>query len=338
MTSYERVKRTIYFKQPDRIPHYLPDGLENDILWLAPWTMGDNSQPPDQQGWQQYGSVQRRLDAWGVTWERSTMGQTNMGQAKGYPITDLAGQEDYTFPSRNDRVYYRSHQRAIDQNKDATNPKYVLGVPGFASLNEGVHNIVGLETMFTAYYEQPEHLKALIGRFARQQQESIRLLAELGCDGVMAYDDWGLQDRLMVSRSLIEEFFMPHYRQNWQLAHDLDLDVWLHSCGYIIDLLPEFHHAGLDVIQMDQQENMGLENLSRIAGGKLAFWCPVDIQKNSSREKPQEIERYVKKMMATLGNHKGGLISMAYTSPEAIELSPDRIAVMCHAFRKYGCY
>ena len=97
---------------------------------------------------------------------------------------------------------------------------------------------MGLKNLFVAYYEQPDDLKAWLARLAAMQAESIRLLAEIGCDGVMGYDDWGLQDRLMVSPRLIEQFFMPHYRENWALAHSLGMDVWLHSCGYIIDILP----------------------------------------------------------------------------------------------------
>ena len=148
---------------------------------------------------------------------------------------------------------------------------------GFSSLNEAVHNIIGLEKMFLSYYEHPDDLKNLIARFAEHQRESIRLLAELGCDGVMGYDDWGLQNRLMIKADLIEKFFLPHYQKNWTLAHELGMDVWLHSCGYIIEILPMFIEAGLNVIQMDQQENMGLENLSEQVGGRIAFWCPVDI-------------------------------------------------------------
>jgi uroporphyrinogen decarboxylase len=184
----------------------------------------------------------------------------------------------------------------------------------------------------------PLHLKALINRFASKQAESIRLLADVGCDGVMFYDDWGLQDRLMVSPELIEEFFMPYYRANWGLAQELGLDTWMHSCGYIIDILPVFAQAGLNVIQMDQQENIGLENLARKAGGQIAFWCPVDIQKTMTEGSTEDIENYVARMLNTIGNFNGGLISMAYTTPEDIGHSPEKVAAMCRAFREKGVY
>ena len=195
-----------------------------------------------------------------------------------------------------------------------------------------------VENMFYAYYENPDKLKAFIGRLAAKQRESIRMLAEIGCDGVMAYDDWGLQDRLMVSRDLIEEFFMPHYRENWNLAHELGMDVWLHSCGYIIEILPMFAEAGLTVIQQDQQENMGLENLAEKVGGKLAFWCPVDIQKTMIEGTLDDIRAYAKRMIETLGSFNGGFVSMAYSTPEDVNHTTEKLMAMSEAFRKYGVY
>ena len=249
-----------------------------------------------------------------------------------------------TLPSRQainfpiNPIYYVNHKKTIDANNRSANPKYALGVMGFSSLNEVVHNIMGLENMFLSYYEHPEDLKALIARFAEQQRDSIHLLAELGCDGVMGYDDWGLQNRLMIRAELMEEFFLPHYQKNWMLAHELGMDVWLHSCGYIIEILPMFIAAGLKVIQMDRQENMGLENLAEQVGGRIAFWCPVDIQNTMARGSVADIEKYMQKMMKTIGRFNGGLISMAYTTPEAIDIALEKVAVMCTAFWKYGVY
>ncbi len=332
MTSRERVKRAIHFQGVDHIPHYLPDGKENDILWLWP------ARAPDRQPWAVGADgFEHRIDAWGTTWTRPA-GATNLGEKTGVALPDITRQAEFPFPDHNAPEHFEAAREAIAKNNAAGNPKYCLGVMPFSNLNEGAQGLLGLEQMFIAYYEAPEHLKALIARLAEAQRESIRRLAEIGCDGVMGYDDWGLQDRLMVRPEIIEEFFMPHYRANWALAHELGMDVWLHSCGYIIDILPMFADAGLNVIQQDQQENMGLEALDAAVGGRLAFWCPVDIQQTMVHGTIEDIRAYVRRMVATLGSHDGGLISMAYTTPETVEHAPERIAAMCAAFREYGVY
>ncbi len=331
MNSRERVKRAIHFKGPDRMPHYLPDGEENDILWL--WVPG----PADIEPWHPVeGGRRRRIDCWGVVWETRT--EASFGEAVEWPITDITAQSEYYLPNLNNPAFFEDLRRAVSENNASSNPKYCLGVMPFNSLHEGTHNLIGLEQMFLEYYEHPDDLKALIGRLAEVQRESISMLARCGCDGVMGYDDWGLQDRLMVSLSIFEEFFLPHYRENWRLAHELGTDVWLHSCGHILDLLPLFIDAGLDVIQMDQQENIGLEALNEQAGGRLAFWCPVDVQKTMVDGGPEEVRSYVKRMLDTLGSHNGGLISMSYGSPDACGHTKENIDAMCGAFREFGQY
>jgi len=331
MTSRERVKRAIHFQHPDRIPHYLPDGLENDLLWLWP------ERPADRQSWTPLpDGRQRRVDAWGVTWE--TLDDGSMGEAVDWPLADIDRSATYAFPDMHNPVYFEAVREAIAANRTSENPKYCLGVMPYSSLHEGTHNLMGLENLFTAYYEQPEALHAWLDRLAEQQRESIRILANHGCDGVMGYDDWGLQDRLMVNPNSIAGYFLPRYRQNWALAHELGMEVWLHSCGYILELLPLLKEAGLDVIQQDQQENMGLERLDAAIGGRLAFWCPVDIQQTMVSGTVDEVRAYVRRMIATLGSHGGGLISMAYSSPESVGHPPEKTAAMCAAFREYGWY
>ncbi len=329
MMSKERVKRAVHFNGPDRIPHYLPDGKENDILWL--WV----PKPAPIQDWTNVGDNDEMIDCWGTKYQRVAGGRIGRGEVLQPVLPDITKQAEYTIPDLNNKEELEKLRKVIEENNALENPKYVLGVMPFCSLNEGTHNLMGIENMFYAYYEHPDELKAFIARLAAKQEESIRLLAEIGCDGVMGYDDWGLQDSLMVGLPQIEEFFMPHYRHNWGLAHELGMDVWLHSCGQIMDVLPLFIDAGLNVIQQDQQENMGLENLSEKFGGDLAFWCPVDIQKTMIQGSPEDVRNYAKRMIETLGSHNGGFISMAYSTPEDVHHSPENMAAMCAAFREF---
>lgn len=332
MTSRERVRRAIHFEGPDRVPHYLPDGNENDILWLWPRKL------PPRQEWTNVGDNDEMIDCWGTKYQRVAGGSIGRGEVLDPVLPDITKQAEFEIPEFLLPESFEDAKRKIAENAISENPKYVLAVMPYSSLNEGTHNLMGIQNMFLAYYEAPDDLKLFIDRLATKQRESIRILAELGCDGVMGYDDWGLQDNLMVGVDMIDEFFLPHYQDNWQFAHSLGIDVWLHSCGHILELLPRLVDAGLDVVQMDQQQNMGLHNLDACVGGRLAFWCPVDIQKTMVNGTPEAVIKYVQCMIDTLGAHNGGLISMAYGSPSAVNHSPENMAAMCRAFRAYGIY
>ena len=69
---------------------------------------------------------------------------------------------------------------------------------------------------------------------------------------------------------------------------------------------------------MDQQENMGIELLDRRFGGRLAFWCPVDIQRTMINGTVDDIRAYATRLVQTLGSHNGGFVSMAYSSPKDV--------------------
>ena len=332
MTSRQRVQRAIHFQGPDHVPNYLPDDEENDILWL--WL----PKPPPIQEWTNVGDNDEMIDCWGTKFQRVAGGRIGRGEVLDPVLPDITKQAVFEIPDFLAPEYFEDAIRMVKENTASSNPKYVLAVMPYSSLNEGTHNLMGIQNMFLAYYDHPDDLKTFIGRLAAKQKASIRILAEMGCDGVMGYDDWGLQDRLMVGIDMIEAFFMPYYEQNWQLAHNLGMDVWLHSCGHITALLPRFIEAGLDVVQMDQQENMGLENLDACAGGRIAFWCPVDIQRTMANGTPDDVIQYVQRMIGTIGAHNGGLVSMAYSTPDDVQHSAENITAMCQAFRTYGIY
>ena len=143
---------------------------------------------------------------------------------------------------------------------------------------------------------------------------------------------------MMISPDSWREIWKPRYARVYQAAKDEGMLTFLHSCGYIVDILDDLIEIGLDVIQMDQQENMGLENLDARVGGQLAFWCPVDIQQTMVHGFIDDIEQYVKRMIETVGSHRGGLISMAYSTPEAVHHTKEKLMAMSAAFRRHGVY
>lgn len=331
MTSRERVQRAIHFDGPDRIPHYLPDEKPNDMLVLWP------PRPTPRQDWANDGDKDWMTDGWGAVRYRMANGEFGFGEVFKAPIEDVSVHAGYTFPDLNQPERFDVWREAIAENVDSDDQKYVLGVSTFGNF-ERSHQLLGLTELMIALYEEPDHVKAFLKRICGKQCECIRLYHELGCDGVMYYDDWGLQDRLIISLDQIREFYLPHYQRAWNLAHSLGMDIWMHSCGYTIEVLPILQEAGLNVAQLDQQENMGLENLDAALGGKLAFWCPVDIQRTMVEGTQEDIDRYVKKMIDTLGSHNGGLISKTYPTPDDVKHSPENIAAVCAAFREYERY
>lgn len=98
----------------------------------------------------------------------------------------------------------------------------------------------------------------------------------------------------------------------------------------------ELIEANLNVIQMDQQENMGIENLSRRFGGRICFWCPVDIQNTMVNGSIEDVKNYAKKLIDYFGKFNGGFIAKWYPSPMAVGHSEEKIKAMAETFIEYG--
>jgi hypothetical protein len=127
-------------------------------------------------------------------------------------------------------------------------------------------------------------LGQLVDVLVEMNLKAIQHYAELGFDGLIFTDDWGLQNRLMIAPADWRKIWKPRYARIFEAAHQAGLHNFLHSCGYIVEILDDLIEIGLEAIHMDQQENMGLELLGKRFGGRLTFFAPVDIQKTMQME------------------------------------------------------
>ena len=321
MTSRERVRRAVLFEGPDRVPRALPDPWGDDFF---------NASPGADPSWK--AGVEGE-DEWGCVWEKDAAGKT-MGQVKVHPLPDYSLLEGFRFPDYDIPSRYEEAGRKTRANYDE---KFVLAdVP--ISFIHRLEYLRGHVEAWTDCFEHPEELGMLLDRMADIAIDSIRHLAGIGVDGICSCDDWGLQDRPMVSPDVFRRFFLPRYRRVYTYARERGMLTFLHSCGHITALLDGLIDAGLQVIQMDQQENMGVEELSGRFGGKLCFWCPVDIQQTMVNGSLDCIRAYARGLIESFGRFNGGFISKWYPAPDAVQHSKERIAAMCEAFVKYGDY
>ena len=266
-------------------------------------------------------------------WE-TLPGDKTFGQTFNKPLDDYANLKNYLFPDFSDKERYKPLAESIKKNG---NDKFILAMSAF-SLIHRLEYLRGHENAMMDPYQYPDELHELLGILTELSIKSLPRLAEIGVDGIISYDDWGHQDRAIMSPETFREFFKPEYIKFHQAVHRHGMLAFMHSCGYITELLDDMIGSGLDVIQMDQQKNMGVENLGKRFGGRICFWCPVDIQHVMPFATLNEIESYAENLIDTLGKFNGGFIAKYYPSPEAVGHTPEQLKTMCDAFVKYGKY
>jgi hypothetical protein len=249
-----------------------------------------------------------------------------VGEVKEFPLADWADFDRLAIPDVRDPQRFEYLPQARQQAGD----RFILahGV----SLYERVHFIRGLENTWIDIHECPRELGRLIDVLVDMNLVAIEKYAAAGANGLIWCDDWGLQDRLMISPGKWREIWKPRYARVYQAAHQAGLLTFLHSCGHIVAILDDLIEIGLDVIQMDQQENMGLSLLGERFGGRLTFYSPVDIQQTMVKGTLDEIRAYCRGMVELLGRPNGGFIPCWYSDPEGAGHRPEAIEAMCEEF------
>lgn len=318
MTSEELVKATIQFAKPERVAWFLPEKWGSDLAFAT--------MDPHADARPVYAGEQ--VDEWGSVWDN--IGVCRLGEVKHPVLAEWKNYDKMTIPDVLAPYRWKNAEALVVEHHRQN--KYIIAYG--MSIYERIHFLRGLENTWEDIYLEPERLKDLIQLLVDMNLKLIGKLKELGIHGLMFCDDWGLQDKLMISPDKWYEFWFPAYQKIYQSAHQAGISTWLHSCGNIVEILDGLIEAGLDVIQMDQQQNMGLELLGNRFAGRITFWCPVDIQNMMCKGTPAEIRAYIHKMFDCLATENGGFIAGWYADPVGAGHSQENIDAMCDEFVK----
>jgi uroporphyrinogen-III decarboxylase len=176
-----------------------------------------------------------------------------------------------------------------------------------------------MSKMMMALYDYPEEVKAFQSQFADWNIEVARKSLQAGADMVFLYDDYGYNNKTLISMKMWKEFTYPHLKRQIEAAHEAGGLVMLHSCGYQMPFLPYYVEAGLDILQTFQPK-AGNDFSAAYAqfGDKLAFATGIDVQLGESMTAGELRESIIRSYRT--GGHNGrhilGMTHMLqYTMP-----------------------
>ena len=109
----------------------------------------------------------------------------------------------------------------------------------------------------------------------------------------------------------ILEFIKPYYAETWGIAKENDVDVWLHTCGSITEIIGDLIECGLSVLHPIQKHTMDWDKVAADWKGKIAFWVGMDVQDTLINGSPEDVRREVRLMRDTFDSPEGGFLSAA---------------------------
>ena len=115
---------------------------------------------------------------------------------------------------------------------------------------------------------------------------------------VLIGNDMGSQRGLMLSPDMVRRFIIPGCKKLVEQAHSYGLKVIYHSCGSIVDIIPDLIEAGVDIIHPIQALAAGMEpqGLKEKFGDKVSFCGGVDTQDLLVNGTPEDVQKKVKEL------------------------------------------
>lgn len=331
MTSRETIQRVLACDQPPRI------GLTYSPFEGTPRicdTAGVGPSPDPQfeaRTWRDGDGGTCWNDEWGCVWRRIE-GKTQGGEVIDPPIKSWEDLAAYRSPTLDDPSRYEKAAEEAEQHKD----KYRLGDIAACSFNSARY-LRRMEQYLLDCAAEPDMVRKLNGMVADLVFRQVDLYADIGVDGVFFCEDWGTQERLLVSPAMWRAVFRPDFERLISHAHRRGLTVWMHSCGYVRDIIPDLVELGMDVLQFDQPELHTLDFLAQFSG-RVTYWCPVDIQTTLQSGDRGIIRAKARQMVDKLGGKGGGFIAKDYGDNASIGVDPLWQHWGYEAFLKYGTY
>jgi uroporphyrinogen decarboxylase len=151
-------------------------------------------------------------------------------------------------------------------------------------------------------------------------------------------DDLGAQRATVVSPKLYREVFKPRQKLLFErVRRRRGLHLFLHSCGSVVDILPDLIEAGVEVLNPVQTSARGMDPafLKREYGRDLTFWGGgCDTQRVLPLGTPEEVRRHVAERVGTFS--PGGGFVFCQVHNILPNVPPENVAAMYDGLRPPG--
>jgi hypothetical protein len=136
-----------------------------------------------------------------------------------------------------------------------------------------------IEEWYVSTVIRKDYVRAIFERQCEIGLKNLETLIGILGDRVQAVfltgTDFGTQRGLFIGTEAYRELFKPYHKKVNDLVHARsNWKTFIHSCGAIAELIPEFIEAGFDILNPVQCSAVGMDArmLKKEFGNELTFW------------------------------------------------------------------
>ncbi|MBN1642022.1 MAG: hypothetical protein JXA09_12375 [Anaerolineae bacterium] len=288
-------------------------------------------------------------DIWGV--ERTTIevqvadGTEFYKEVARSPLAEMESVDEiecYPHWPSPDAFDYSMIEAQCDRIRDAGRVVVFMGdrLNRVAQLKPAMY-LRGIEHSFSDLALRPEIVEAIVGKiraFYVAYLERILEAARGKIDIVLTGDDFGSQKGLLISPETWRAVIAPGFWEYIALIKRYGAVAMHHTCGSVVEIIPDMIACGLDVLQSIQPEaaGMSLAALKARFGRELCFHGGISIQRTMPFGTPEAIRAEVRAIAETV-KPDGGYIFCTAHNIQA-DTSVENVLALLDAYHEYGRY
>ncbi len=318
----EKMMSYLGFKNRDQLLEY----LDVDFRWVEPRYIG----PQLVQG-------DSKKDIWGVGYDRITHDGFRYWEASHFPlegITDPEFLQDYNWPT-NDLFDFNSLEDQLNRYKNYA----IMTAPGYSSpgLFRIVQRLIGRDTFMEVMMSHPKFFKALCDKVISFYQSFLNRFFDIAKDRVdfiRIADDFGSQSGLTIGREHWDNYIRPAIDKFLEQPKKHGVHFYMHSCGGVRKLIPEFISAGAEVLDPIQTRAFGMSpvGLKKDFGHFITFSGALDEELLLRQGSPQQVKDGVVEILETMA--PGGHFILGPSHKIKVETPVENVIAMYEAARE----
>lgn len=152
--------------------------------------------------------------------------------------------------------------------------------------------------------------------------------------------DFGMQTGPLISPKTYRNLYKPFNKALNDWVHqNTSWKTYIHCCGSIDRLIPDFIEAGFDILNPVQTSAAGMDSqtLKDLFGSEVVFWGGgIDTQKTLPFGTPEEVRKQVKERMQIFGRGGGFVFNTVHNLQAGVP--QENIVALYEAVREYRDY
>lgn len=283
-------------------------------------------------------------DEWGIGWRKPTDGGFYYDMFH-HPLANATSKEDIenhpwpdpADPSRFEGFKKRARYIVEEEKKASVLDGLCAGVM------EQTAFMFGFDKFYPAFVNELDILTHVLDKITDLKSSYWETALELlggDVDVVIESDDLGGQHGMLISPETYRSVIKPRHKQLFKFVKArTDAKLFLHSCGSIRPIIPDFIEVGVEILNPVQlsAKDMDSAELKREFGDDLVFWGGlVDTQTVLSFGTPGEVRDEVKRIIDNLAPGGGFVAATTHNIPANVP--PENIITMNEALQEYGVY